>query len=84
MIRDGIMKIEHQEQKVSDQSIRNFYVRIKMLFKLKLKMSHGDRQMTKKLYKRLNDFSIDVGIRLDKAKRRKEDILKSRRRELQS
>ena len=79
LIRDGIIKIEHQEQKVSDQSIRNFYVRIKMLFKLKLKMSHGDRQMTKKLYKRLNDFSIDVGIRLDKAKRRKEDILKKQK-----
>ena len=62
LIRDGIIKIEHQEQKVSHQSIKNFYVRIKMLFKLKLKMSNGDREMTKKLYKRLNDFSIVIQL----------------------
>ena len=84
LIRDGIIKIEHQEQKVSHQCIKNFYVRIKMLFKLKLKMSNGDRQMTKKLYKRLNDFSIDIGLRLDEAKRRKEVVKKQKTRTTKS
>ena len=88
LIRDGIIKIEHQEQKVSDQSIRNFYVRIKMLFKHKLKMSYGDRQMTKKLYRRLNDFSrgraIGLGLKLDEAKRRKEDLKKQKTRTTKS
>ena len=67
-IWESIIKIEEIEQRVSQDSVRNYYVRTKMLLKHKLKMSSGDRQITKKLYNRVRIFPFDLGLRLDEAK----------------
>ena len=73
-IWESIIKIEEIEQIVSQDSVRNYYVRTKMLLKHKLKMSSGDRQITKKLYNRVRIFPFDLGLRLYEAKEERRRI----------
>ena len=73
-IWESIIKIEEIEQRVSQDSVRNYYVRTKMLLKHKLKMSSGDRQITKKLYNRVRIFPFDLGLKVDEAKEERRRI----------
>ena len=73
-IWESIIKIEEIEQKLSQDSVRNHYVRTKMLLKHKLKMSYGDRQITKKLYNRVRVFPFDLGLELDEAQEERRRI----------
>ena len=45
-----------------------------MLLKHKLKMSSGDRQITKKLYNRVRIFPFDLGLKVDEAKEERRRI----------
>ena len=45
-----------------------------MLLKHKLKMSYGDRQITKKLYNRVRVFPFDLGLKLDEAQEERRRI----------
>ena len=71
LIQYGIIQIEQQEKKALNDSVRDFFVRIKMLFMHKFKMSYGDRRMTEKLLSLIQKFPIDVGMQLDQAIERK-------------
>ena len=64
----SIIKIEDLEQRVSQDSVREYYSRTKVLLQHKLKMSYGDRKITKKLYNRVRRFPFDLGLQLDEAK----------------
>ena len=67
-IWESIIKIEDLEQRVSQDSVRDYYSRTKMLLKHKLEISYGDRRITKKLYNRVRRFPFDLGLQLDEAK----------------
>ena len=67
----SIIKIEDLEQRVSQDSVREYYSRTKVLLQHKLKMSYGDRQITKKLYNRVRRFPFDLGQKLDDAKEKR-------------
>ena len=67
-IWESIIKIEDLEQKVSQDSVRDYYIRTKVLLKHKLEISYGDRRITKKLYNRVRRFPFDLGLQLDEAK----------------
>ena len=67
-IWESITKIEDLEQRVSQDAVRDYYVRTKVLLKHKLEISYGDRRITKKLYNRVRRFPFDLGLQLDEAK----------------
>ena len=77
-IRDGIIEIEQQEKRALNDSVRDFFVRIKTLFMLKFKMSYGDRGMTEKLLYLLQKFPVEVGLNLDDALERKKAAKKKK------
>ena len=80
-IRDGIIAIEQQEKRALNDSVRNFFVRIKRLFMHKFKISYGDRRMTKKLLRLVREFSVeDVGMDLDQAMERKKAATAKKRK----
>ena len=64
-IRDRIIGIEQQEKRALNDTVRDFFVRIKRLFMHKFRLSHGDRRMTKKLLRLLREFPVDLGMELD-------------------
>ena len=77
-IRDGIIEIEKQEKRALNESVRDFFVRIKTLFLHKFKMSFGDRRMTEKLLYLLRKFPVEVGLNLDDALERKKAAKKKK------
>ena len=84
-IRDGIIGIEQQEKMALNDSVRNFFVRIKRLFMHKFKISYGDRRMTKKLLRLVREFSVeDVGMDLDQAMERKKAAIAAKKRKTTS
>ena len=62
LIRDGIIEIEQHAERALNDSVRDFFVRIKTHFMYKFKMSYGDRRMTKKLLHILRKFPVEVGL----------------------
>ena len=68
-ILNGIIGIEQQEKRALNDSAKDFFVRIKRLFMHKFKITCGDKRMTEKLLYLLRQFPVDVGMKLDQAKK---------------
>ena len=77
-IRKCFIEIEQLEKRALNDSVRDFYVRIRTLFMHKFEISYGDRRLTEKLLRLLRKCPVDMGMKLDQAIERKKAAKKNK------